>query len=186
MAKEIITVRLPDGVNIEDIDNRAAEFDMSRSSYITKAVDVFLGFDPLSLMKIQGFASRIGAPAGVVMQNTTIKELAKKAAHHDVWGYDNEILIEFAKNDNDQYIVGDDLFYMLYKNFKQKETQDRIRQHLQDEIYGDLQGDDRQFMIDHRAGRAWETSEQYQKEKAELDAAYAKYNKDGELNRKNR
>lgn len=165
MAKEVINVRLPEGVNIEQIDAKAESYGLSRSAYITKAIELFLDLDPLSLMKIQNYSNRVDAPVGVVMQNTVIKELARQAAKADVWGPAAELKLEFV-NDRGKYVVGDDLFFTLYNDYKDKFTQDKIKQLLEDEIYGLLNDDDKAFLIQHRAGKTWLESEEYKDELA--------------------
>lgn len=181
-----VTFRFPDNLDLESVGEKADTFGLTRSAFIAAAIELMMELDPDSYIKIKSYANKIGASVGLVMQNTTIKALAKKAAILDVWGHESETLLEYAKNDQDQYIIGDNLFYMLYGSFKSEEIQRRIKHLLTNEIYGDLEGEDKKFMIANRAGRAWETSEEYKKEKAELAAAYAKYNKNGELDQKNK
>ena len=167
-----VAFRFPDTLDMANVDEKADTFGMSRSAFVMAAIELMMELDPDSYIKIKSYANKIGASIGLVMQNTVIKALAKKAAIFDVWGHESEILLEYAKNDQDQYIVSDNLFYMLYNSFKREEIQARIKDLLTNEIYSDLEGEDKQFMIANRAGRAWETSEEYKKEKAELAAAY--------------
>lgn len=135
MAKEVINIRLPENVNIEEIEQKAAELGISRSAYITKAIEVLMQFDTVSFARIHNWAQRINVPVGVVLQNNSIKYLAQKAAALDVYGHEVDPMIEYAKKDG-KYIVGDPLFLMIYNADKKKYTQDYIDEINKRESYG--------------------------------------------------
>lgn len=175
MAKEVINVRLPEGMSIDEIDNKANLFGLSRSAYITRAVEVFQQFDAVSFARIEKFARDMDMPVGVVLQNTIIKRLATMQAEADVWGKPKDILMqEFAykeENGKKVWIVGDELFMMHYNPVCSEEKREMLAVLLKEEALGiPLNAEQTAILIENRAGQAWMNSEQYKKEQEDLAA----------------
>lgn len=165
MAKEVINIRLPEGINTEQVDAVAEKYGLTRSAFITKAIELFMQVDPVSYFKIQAYANQEGFPVGIILQNTVIKDLAYKAAKADVWGPSVDLMFELSSKE-DGFIVGDELFLTLYDMYKRDFVQDKIKFLLEEEAFDTIDDEGKAFLIEHRAGKAWLESDEYKVELA--------------------
>lgn len=160
-----VGLRLPENITKEDIDRKANEMGISRAAFINRAIELLLQFDGVSFAKIQAYANQEGFPVGILLQNTVIKDLAYKAAKADVWGPSVDLMFELSSKE-DGFIVGDELFLTLYGMYKKDFIQEKIKLLLEEEVYDLLTDEEKAFMIEHRAGKAWLESDEYKVELA--------------------
>jgi hypothetical protein len=167
MAKgKPVSIRFAEDFDMTRAEDKAYMMGMSRSDFVMTAIELLMGIDPDSYIKIKSYANRIGAPMGVVMQNTTIRELGDQAAETDTFGLPKPRHPIVIKNAAGEYAVGDTYYLSCYRNHLTKcEYEDRNRL-LKDEAQGILDDEGRVKLIKYRAGNAWLESKEYQEELA--------------------
>jgi len=161
MANNALSIRLPEHLQLSDIDEKAKKLGLSRAAFSVKALEMLLGFDEGFLKDTQEKSLRLNIPEHLVIQNTVIKKLAKDAAEIKVWGPGERLMEEFMYSEEGP-ITGEQLFNILKKMYINDLEREKIEQLLAEEAAGaPLSEEDGDFLFKHRRGQKWYESNEY-------------------------
>jgi hypothetical protein len=99
---------------VADVDERAKQFNMSRSALIQMGLEFIMNFDPVLLDKINQLSKALKVPAWLVVQNMLIKRFAQDAARAEM-GQSRIVYDEFLFT-SEGVITGEELFEQIKQN----------------------------------------------------------------------
>lgn len=111
-----ISVRFTEDASftVADVDERAKQFNMSRSALIQMGLEFIMNFDPVLLDKINQLSKALKVPAWLVVQNMLIKRFALDAARAEM-GQSRIVYDEFLFT-SEGVITGEELFEQIKQN----------------------------------------------------------------------
>lgn len=116
---------------LEDLEGKAKELGIDKSSFIFTAVDMFMHFDKDIFDYVGKYAKGLHVPAWMVIQNMIVKRMAEEAAEHNVNGKKHRELPEFRAVMDDlddmRMLTGKELYDIMYKQFKADCLEDRLK-----------------------------------------------------------
>jgi hypothetical protein len=120
MAKyENLSLKLTQGISLDDIDNRARELGLNRSQFVNLALTGMINFDLSIWKKIQEYSKSLNLPEWIIIQNMIIKIFAEREA--EVESSSKPIILdEFVQTSNGM-LTGQALYDHIKKQYKNKD-----------------------------------------------------------------
>jgi hypothetical protein len=123
MSSEI-TVKLPEGISPELLEMQAARFNKDEAELCSQGLEIIGNMSPAVYRYLNDFAENLKCPLWVVIQNILISRMARAIAKLEVWGFRNELLLEFQSSDG-LIVTGKGLFESLLSTYRNEEEQKR-------------------------------------------------------------
>ena len=91
-----ISVRLPNSTDFDLFNKRVKQHNMTKSAFITMAIDILMEIDPKTFMRLEIISSCLELPMGVVISNLLVGRLHEHDTNKDT----KQILSEFVMTRN--------------------------------------------------------------------------------------
>lgn len=162
-----LNIRVKEGY-LEKVDEAAARYNMNRTEFVLKAIDILANFDETFFKKIQQLSNTLNLPEWVVIQNIILDEMAKEVAELAVWDRTSKNFGKFMWIEDkagSRIMTGSEYFDNRIKQYIWEEEKRKVEVLLRREYYGiPISDEDKALLIKHRAGKTWLESEEYKKE----------------------
>lgn len=138
-----LNIRLPDGITLEQIDEVAKKYDLNRTEFVLKALEMLLGFDDFFLAELSRWAEGLHLPEWIIIQNMVLARFAKQDASETVYEEKSPALDEFQYTTRN-IITGRELYQRFYKDYVKRNAEKRLSEIRAD--YDDASEEDKLFM----------------------------------------